>query len=230
MKQDRAPAHSDGIQAVSDLAIVAGHPRPKTLIIAGGDREDDLRLVESARDHGIVSRCILVGAAEGILNAAALANIDVPDRDIIATDSPEQTAARTVEYTQRGDVDIILKGNVPTPILNRAMLGIAARQTISLVTVFDTATVANGRPLLLTDPGVTTVCTFGRMLGLVQNAVDVARSVLGRETFLTCELMQEGRSDFAYFLAGSPSELDPVLARLKRRGLITDMVYSVLGI
>ncbi|MBT4819282.1 MAG: hypothetical protein HN742_09365 [Lentisphaerae bacterium] len=56
------------------------------------------------------------------------------------------------------------------------------------------------------------------------------KDVAGRETFLTCELMQEGRGDFTYFLAGSPSELDPVLARLKRRGLIADMVYSVLGI
>ena len=181
MKQERTPPHSADIQAVSDLVIVAGHLRPKTVVIAGGDREDDLRLVESARDHGIVDRCILVGDAEGIQSAAALANIEVPQCDIIATETPEQTAARTVEYAQKGDVDVILKGNIPTPILNRAMLGITARQTISLVTVFDTATVADGRPLLLTDPGVTTVCTFGRMLGLVQNAVDVARSVLGIE-------------------------------------------------
>ncbi len=56
------------------------------------------------------------------------------------------------------------------------------------------------------------------------------KDVAGRETFLTCELMQERRDCFEYFLAGSPSELDPVLARLRRRGLIKDIVYSVLGL
>ncbi len=181
MKSESSPDHAAEIEAVSDLVIVAGHLRPKTVIIAGGDRVDDLKLVESARDHGIVDRCILVGDAEGILSAADQAMVEVSERDIVATDSPEQTAAQTVERACRGEAEVILKGNIPTPILNRAMLSIAARPTISLVTAFDTVTVAGGRPMLLTDPGVTTVCTFGRMLGLVRNAVDVARGVLGIE-------------------------------------------------
>jgi butyrate kinase len=47
--------------------------------------------------------------------------------------------------------------------------------------MFDAAPIAEGRPMLLTDPGMTTVCSFGRMVGLVENAVDVARSVMGIE-------------------------------------------------
>jgi len=78
-------------------------------------------------------------------------------------------------------VDVILKGNISTPILNRAMLRIVVRNTISLVTLFDAACIAGGRPMLLTDPGVTTVCSFGRMVGLIENAVDVGRAILGLE-------------------------------------------------
>ena len=166
------------IEVVSDLAIIAGHLRPKTVIIPGGDREDDLRLVESARDHGVVERCILVGDESAIRRAAEEVGIDIASGDIIGTADQEETAARTVECVRQGGADIILKGNISTPILNRAMMRIVVRNTISLVTMFDSAPVAGGRPMLLTDPGVTTVCSFGRMVGLIENAVDVARTIM----------------------------------------------------
>lgn len=166
---------------VSDLATLAGHLGPRSVIIPGGEREDDLRLVESARDHGLVDRCILVGDAKAIHEAAEKVGISVPDEDIIGTESDEESAARTVETVRAGGVDVILKGGISTPILNRAMMRIVIRDTISLVTMFDTAPVAGGRPMLLTDPGVTTLCNFGRLVGLTENAIEVARSVMGIE-------------------------------------------------
>ena len=53
--------------------------------------------------------------------------------------------------------------------------------------------------------------------------------VAGRETFLTCELVSEEDGIYRYFLAGSPSELDPILARFVDEGILTDIVYSVIG-
>jgi len=53
--------------------------------------------------------------------------------------------------------------------------------------------------------------------------------VAGRETFLTCELVRSERGTHTYFLAGSPSELDPVLARFVDQGILKDIVYSVIG-
>jgi len=169
------------LEAVSDLVLIAGHLRPKTVIIAGGDREDDIRLVESARDHGIVERCILAGDETSLRRAAHQVGVVIADEDILGTESPEDTARRTVDCVAGGGADIILKGNISTPILNRAMMRIVVRNTISLVTAFDAAPFADGRPMLLTDPGVTTVCSFGRMVGLIENAVDVARAILGIE-------------------------------------------------
>ena len=69
--------------------------------------------------------------------------------------------------------------NISTPIINRRMLPLADRSTVSLVTIFDAAPIADGRPIAMTDAGVTTVCNFGRMVHLVENAVDVARAVMG---------------------------------------------------
>ena len=54
--------------------------------------------------------------------------------------------------------------------------------------------------------------------------------VAGRETFLTCELIRDERGVYKYFLAGSPSELDPILARFAEEGILTDIVYSVVGL
>ncbi|HUT01323.1 MAG TPA: hypothetical protein VM031_02620 [Phycisphaerae bacterium] len=53
--------------------------------------------------------------------------------------------------------------------------------------------------------------------------------VAGRETFLTCELVGQERGVYHYFLAGSPSELDPILGRFVEEGILTDIVFSVLG-
>jgi hypothetical protein len=53
--------------------------------------------------------------------------------------------------------------------------------------------------------------------------------VAGRAAFLTCELVREDRGVFTYFLAGSPCELDPVLARFAKEEILKDIVYSVIG-
>jgi len=56
------------------------------------------------------------------------------------------------------------------------------------------------------------------------------RDVAGDESFLTCELVHKGPGGWTYFLAGSPSELDPVLHRLEADGVVVDIVYSLLGL
>ena len=50
------------------------------------------------------------------------------------------------------------------------------------------------------------------------------------ETFLTCERMSREPERWDYFLAGAPVELDPVLKRLEAEGVVTDIVYSVMGL
>lgn len=56
------------------------------------------------------------------------------------------------------------------------------------------------------------------------------RDVAGRETFLTLELMKDERDSFTYFIAGPPSEFDPIVSRLAQEGILTDIVYSVVGL
>ncbi len=55
------------------------------------------------------------------------------------------------------------------------------------------------------------------------------RDVAGDESFLTCEMVKKEKL-WAYFLAGSPSELDQILDKLAAAGVVKDIVYSIVGL
>ena len=169
----------DRIETVVDLIEVAGRLAGATVVVVGGDRVEDLRLVEAAADHGIVNRVVLVGRKERIDRAVEEVGIEVSPADVISTEGDEEAAEATVELIGRGVADIVLKGRISTPVLNRRMLPLAVRPTVSLVTVFDAAPIADGRVMIMTDAGVTTDCSLERMRGLIDNAAEVARRVLG---------------------------------------------------
>ena len=56
------------------------------------------------------------------------------------------------------------------------------------------------------------------------------RDVVGETTFLTRELVKQDVHGWTYLLAGSPSDLDPILERLETDGVVKDIVYSVLSL
>ena len=168
----------DVLRTVVDLVEIAGMLPPSTAVMAGGDRVEDLLLVESARDHGIINRIVLIGRKDRITAAVEKVGIDIRPEDIVAAEGDEEAAAATVEIIKAGHAEMVLKGSTPTHVLHRHMLPLAVRETVSLVSIFDAVPIAQGRPLILTDAGVTTVCSYGRIAGLIRNAVDVARRVM----------------------------------------------------
>lgn len=165
--------------SVSRLQEVASGLPPKTVVIVGGDRKEDLHVAKSLGGLPFVRRCVLVGDGAAIRDAARLVGLAVAEEDIIATASQEETARCTVDLVEQAVGEILLKGNISTPVLNREMRRIRSRDTMSLVTLFQAPSLAGGRPVLLTDAGVTTLCTFSRMTGIIRNAIEVAQYVLG---------------------------------------------------
>lgn len=166
------------LEAVSDLVEIAGTLPPSTAVMAGGERVEDLSLVESARDHGIIDRIVLVGRKDLITESVAKVGIEIPPKDIIPAEGDDEAAAAAVAMAKSGEVKMVLKGSTPTHVLHRHMLPLARGTTVSLVSIFDAAPLAKWRPMIVTDAGVTTVCTYGRIAGLIRNAVDVARGVM----------------------------------------------------
>lgn len=166
------------LECVADLVEIAGQLPPSNVVMPGGERVGDLRLAESARDHGIIDRIVLVGDRDRIARGIEEVGIAIPSGDIVDAEGDDAVAAATVAVVKSQAVDMVLKGNISTPIMNRYMLPLADRATVSLNSVFDAAPISGGRPMVLADAGVTTVCNFGRMIDLVRNAVDVAQTVM----------------------------------------------------
>jgi hypothetical protein len=52
--------------------------------------------------------------------------------------------------------------------------------------------------------------------------------VVGKQMFLTCEPIQQSENEGIYFLAGPAAELDPIVERFIKDGILKDVVYSVL--
>jgi len=167
------------LKSVSDLVDMAGKLPGATVLIPGGDRVDDIRLADAARDNGILKRAIFIGSKKRIVDNAEKLGIYIEQKDIIDIDDQERIGQKTVDLVNAGGVDMVLKGGISTPIINRAMLELAVKPTVSLVNIFDAAQISGGRPIILTDAGVTTVCNFGRMVNLIDNAAEVARTVMG---------------------------------------------------
>ncbi len=73
-------------------------------------------------------------------------------------------------------------------------------------------------------------CSLRKATIIRTNRRLIPRDVAGEEAFLTCELMSHDREGWTYFLAGAPSQLDPILQALEDAQVVTDIVYSVMSL
>ena len=154
---------------------------PKSLIIPGGDRLEDLAVVKYYNDKDYINRVILVGNKANMLKSEKELGLELASEDMVDAGTHEDMAKKTVDIVNSGEADIILKGGISTPVLNRQIIKIKTHDTISLVTLFQAGCIGDGRLFLLTDPGVTVDCNFERMTDLINHASEVANIVLGIE-------------------------------------------------
>lgn len=166
---------------IAEFESIAASLSPQTIAIAGGDRKGDLLLYRKLRDKDYVRQCILVGDEEEMRKAAELLELDIPAADIIGTDSQEETAEAILDLGQSDRADVIQKGDISTPILNRQLVKMRTRDTMSLATVFQADCFREGTSMVMTDAGVSAILNYSRMTGLIDNAVEIARCALGLE-------------------------------------------------
>lgn len=163
---------------IAEFQNIAASQSPRIVVIAGGDREEDIALYKILQGKKFVRQCLLAGNENSVKQAAEKLRVTVSQKDIIATQSQEETAATIKEMARNGQVEIIQKGNISTPILNRQLVKIRTRDTMSLVTVFQADCISNGRTMIMTDSGVSAILNYSRMTGLINNAAEIAHSVL----------------------------------------------------
>lgn len=163
---------------IAEFENIAASLAPQAVAIAGGDRQCDLGLYQQLREKPYVRQCILVGDRADMRAAAERLGIDLAEDDVVATNSQEETAARILELAQTNRADVIQKGNISTPILNRKLVKMRTRDTMSLATVFQADCFRDGAPMIMTDAGVSAILNYSRMTGLIKNSVEIARAAL----------------------------------------------------
>ncbi len=72
--------------------------------------------------------------------------------------------------------------------------------------------------------------TLRKSVIMLANRQLLPHDVAGKESFLTCELVNSDTRGWTYFLAGSPSDLDPVLLKLETSKVVKDIVYSIVSL
>ena len=120
------------LKSVSDLVEIAGQLPETTVLIPGGNRVEDIRLVDAACDHGILNKAVFVGCMQRIIEHAVKVGVDIDGHKIIDVADEQEIGQKTVDLVNAGEVDIVLKGGISTPVINRAMLKLAVKPTVSM--------------------------------------------------------------------------------------------------
>ena len=178
-------------------------------------------VVEAAR-AGLVAP-ILVGPAARIRSVAAAAGLDISPYPLEDAPNSHAAAAKAVDIVRQGQAHLLMKGSLHTDELMAEVVrrdtGLRTERRVSHVFAMDIPTYH--KPLLLTDAAVNIAPTLDDKRDIVQNAVDLART-LG---------MQEPKvailSAVETVTIKIPSTIDAAaLCKMTERGQITDAILD----
>lgn len=131
-----------------------------------------------ARRHTLIEP-ILVGDPDKIAEAAGALNEDLADIEIVAESDHDAAAHRAVALVHEGRAGALMKGYLHTDQVLRAALdkekGLRAGRRFTHVFVMDVPGLPT--PLLVTDAAINIAPDLKTKVDIVQNAIDLARSL-----------------------------------------------------
>lgn len=141
---------------------------------------DSLSLTGAVRAaHEMLITPILVGPANRIKEAAATAELDISDLQIIDTPHSHAAAERAVELTRSGEARAIMKGNLHTnELMSQIVLrGSGLRTDRRMSHVFLLETSGYPKPIIISDGALNISPDLMDKRWIVQNAIDAARAI-----------------------------------------------------
>lgn len=170
------------IKNLEELLEAAKVSEKKTISVAVAQDTVVLEAVVKAVELGIVDG-ILVGDEEAIKAIASKENIDLSAVKIVHELNVKKAAAVAVDLVTTGQADYLMKGLIGTADLLKAVLNKEANlrtdNLLSHVMIYDVPTYH--KLLFLTDGGMVPYPELKDKIGIINNAVSVAKS-LGIDT------------------------------------------------
>ena len=158
------------------LALARKATDHKRLVLAAADTEEGLKCVHQAQRRGLIGP-ILVGDRQRIRRLCRGLKISLAGVELVDVPDPQQAARRAVAMCRRGQADILMKGNVHTAVILRAILdrdkGLGQGGLLSNTTVFESP--RERRLMFMADPAVNINPDVTRKVEIIRNAVWVAQ-------------------------------------------------------
>lgn len=153
----------------------------RKIAVAGAENEDVLLSINNAKYIGLADG-ILIGDKNKIKEAAKCCSLDISGFEIVDKKGEYECAAAAVEIVSSGEADILMKGNINTSNVLKAVLdkdkASIKNRLLSHVMVYSMA--SYDKLLFLTDGGMVMYPDLKQKVDIIQNAVKLA-SILGIE-------------------------------------------------
>jgi phosphotransacetylase/acyl dehydratase len=162
----------DGMRAVLDRAVNGA--AVTTAVVHPVDAASLLAAVDAASAGLIVP--VLIGPAARIQAVASAVGADISGFRLVDTPDSRAAAAQAVALARKGEVTLLMKGDLHTEELMHAVvdseIGLRTARRISHVYLMDVPDYS--RLLLITDAAINITPTLQEKVSIVQNAIDLA--------------------------------------------------------
>ena len=180
------------MKPLKELVELAKKKEKKKVVVACCQDKEVLLAVEKARKLGLVE-AILIGDINKTKHIADSLNINLINYELINIEDLSQACLKAVELVSSKKVDMVMKGIVDTSIILKAVLnkevGIRDGKILSQVSILDIPNY--DRLILLTDPAMNIAPDLNTKKQIIENAVEVARSMEIEELKVACICAKE---------------------------------------
>ena len=163
---------------LNDLHQMAKAHQKKKLVLAAAHDDNALEAVVNACKAGIVE-AVLVGNKEKIFSIAAKNQFNLEGFQIIDEDNVDKAAAIAVKMVHDKQADILMKGNLGTSNLLKAVLnkeyGLRTGELLSHLALFQLPTYH--KIVALTDAAMNIAPDFNGKVSIIKNSVEYLRKL-----------------------------------------------------
>ncbi len=166
------------LKNISDLHKLAKNNKTKKLVLAAAQDANAMDAVLKAKAEGIIE-LIMVGDENKIKSIAAEKNFDIKNIKIINELDVNKAAATAVKMVSDKQADIVMKGNVGTSGLLKAVLnkewGLRTGELLSHLAIFELPTYH--KIIGLTDAAMNIAPDLQGKVSLINNSVNYFRAL-----------------------------------------------------
>jgi phosphate butyryltransferase len=159
------------------LAAADARDQPATIAVAGGDDATVLEAMRIAADRRWVQP-IIVGPGSRVRSIAGTAGIDLDGFELHDAQGPE-IASKAVALVHSGGAQALMKGQIATPDLLKAVLnpenGLRTGRVICQVVLMEIP--RDGRRFLMADTGICVQPTLDDRVDILGSMVQLARAL-----------------------------------------------------